>query len=111
MLTTCWSIFVCCLLFVVVVVVGRKERSPHSIYTNSRSTALRLLLVIIITSVLLSIYIDNEAEKAMSQAGIGRSFGFLLAALKYIAERQSVEALAIEAGLVQAWHCWHGRHG
>ena len=50
-LTTCWSVFVCCLLFVVVVVVvvvGRKERSPHSIYTNSRSTALRLLLVALI---------------------------------------------------------------
>ena len=39
--------------------------------------------IIIITSVLLSIYIDNEAEKAMSQAGIGGSFGSLLAALKY----------------------------
>ena len=32
---------------------------------------------------LLSIYIDNEVEKAMSQAGIGGSFGFLLSALKY----------------------------
>ena len=41
------------------------------------------ILLYIYTSVLLSIYIDNEAEKAMSQAGIGGSFGFLLTALKY----------------------------